>query len=213
MFRQLVVAAALLFALLPGTAHKAHAQETALVAGGCFWCVESDFRRVTGVLDVTVGFAGGTQENPSYDEVVRGRTEHLESALITFDPAQVSYEQILHMFMRSVDPLDAGGQFCDRGAHYTTAIFATDAQRATAEAALARASADLGEPVVTALRDEMPFWPAEEFHQNYAYSDAIVLTRFGPLTRRAAYARYRASCGRDARVREVWGDDAPFAQR
>ena len=192
---------------------KAAGQDTALVAGGCFWCVESDFRRVQGVLDVTVGFAGGTVENPSYDQVVRGGTGHLEVAEITFDPGRITYEQILHLFMRSIDPLDDGGQFCDRGAHYTSAIFAAPEQRAAAQAALDQASADLGQPVVTALRPLERFWPAEDFHQNYAYSDSIVLTRFGPLTKRAAYARYRQACGRDAWVLELWGDDAPFARR
>ena len=191
----------------------AAAQETALVAGGCFWCVESDFRRVQGVLDVTVGFAGGALENPTYSQVTRGGTGHLEAAQITFDPAQISYAQILHLFMRSIDPLDAGGQFCDRGAHYTTAIFATPGQQATAQAALDRASADLGQPVMTALQDTARFWPAEAYHQNYAQSDRVILTRFGPLTKRAAYARYRQACGRDARVLALWGDDAPFARR
>lgn len=213
MARQTLFAFFALVLLVPGLSDRAAAQETALVAGGCFWCVESDFRRVEGVLDVTVGFAGGNVENPRYEQVTRGGTGHVEATQIIFDPERISYEQILHLFMRSIDPLDAGGQFCDRGAHYSTAIFATDSQREAAEAALSRASADLGQPVVTVLRDAARFWPAEDFHQNYAYSDAIVLTRFGPLTKRAAYARYRQACGRDARVLELWGDDAPFARR
>ncbi len=199
--------------LIFGFSDRAAAQETALVAGGCFWCVESDFRRVQGVLDVTVGFAGGSLENPSYEQVVRGGTGHLEVTQITFDPARITYAQILHLFMRSIDPLDDGGQFCDRRAHYTSAIFAAPEQRATAQEALDRASADLGQPVVTPLRPLERFWPAEDFHQNYANSDSIVLTRFGPLTKRAAYSRYRNACGRDARVLELWGEDAPFARR
>ena len=184
--------------------------ETALVAGGCFWCVESDFRRVEGVTDVSVGFAGGRTENPDYNAVTRGGTGHLEVAQISFDAEAVSYAQILHLFMRSIDPLDAGGQFCDRGESYTTAIFATPEQRAEAEAAIARASDELGQPVVTPVREIAEFWPADEYHQGYAYSSELVLTRFGPLTRSAAYGRYREACGRDARVREVWGEDAPF---
>jgi len=184
--------------------------ETALVAGGCFWCVESDFRRVEGVTDVSVGFAGGRTENPDYNAVTRGGTGHLEVAQISFDAEAVSYAQILHLFMRSIDPLDAGGQFCDRGESYTTAIFATPEQRAEAEAAIARASAELGQPVVTPVREIAAFWPADEYHQGYAYSSELVLTRFGPLTRSTAYGRYREACGRDARVREVWGEDAPF---
>ncbi|MGY6409461.1 MAG: peptide-methionine (S)-S-oxide reductase MsrA [Alkalilacustris sp.] len=185
--------------------------ETAIVAGGCFWCVESDFSRVEGVVDITVGFTGGDVEAPTYDQVVRGGTGHLEAAEIVFDPAVISYDQILHLFFRSVDPLDDGGQFCDRGYHYTTAIFVTDeAQRASAEAAAAAASAELGHPVVTPVREAMPFWPAEAHHQGFHRSTEIMLTRFGPQTRANAYKLYRRSCGRDARVRALWGDDAPF---
>lgn len=194
---------------LPATAL---ASETALVAGGCFWCVESDFRRVLGVEDVRVGFSGGRVENPSYDDVVRGRTDHLEAALITFDPDQISYDQILHLFLRSIDPLDASGQFCDRGAHYTAAIFATPDQMPQARAAIDQAEADLGRDIVTALRDAGPFYEAEEFHQNYANSTERTLTRFGWVERRDAYKRYREACGRDRRVREVWGAAAAFAK-
>lgn len=208
MFKR-VLALALVLATAGGGA-SAQRIETALVAGGCFWCVESDFRRVEGVTDVTVGYAGGETENPTYNEVTRGGTGHLEVAQISFDADVVSYARILHLFMRSIDPLDAGGQFCDRGESYTTAIFATPEQRAEAEAAVAQASSELGQPVVTPVRDIARFWPAEEYHQGYAYSSALVLTRFGPLTRASAYGRYREACGRDARVREVWGDDAPF---
>lgn len=206
---QRILALVLLMGLSAGAA-SAQRLETALVAGGCFWCVESDFRRVDGVTDVTVGYAGGRTENPTYNDVTRGQTGHLEVAQITFDAAQISYAQILHLFMRSIDPLDAGGQFCDRGESYSTAIFATPEQHDEARAAVERASAALGEPVVTPVREIARFWPAEEYHQGYAYSSDLVLTRFGPLTRAAAYARYREACGRDARVREVWGEDAPF---
>ena len=185
--------------------------ETAIVAGGCFWCVESDFHRVEGVVDITVGFTGGEVEAPSYSQVVRGGTGHLEAARIEFDPAVISYDQILHLFFRSVDPLDDGGQFCDRGYHYTTAIFVTDAaQRTSAEAAAQAASEELGQPVVTPIRDAMPFWPAEEAHQGYHRSSDLILTRFGPQTKAQAYKLYRAACGRDDRVRELWGPDAPF---
>ena len=195
--------------MLPAMAQQT---QTALVAGGCFWCVESDFRRVKGVTDVKVGFAGGSTPNPTYDDVARGRTDHLEVAQITFDPAQISYDQILHLFLRSVDVTDAGGQFCDRGAHYTTAIFATPAQTAQAEAAIAEAETELGRSIVTPLRADVPFYPADDFHQNYANSTERTLTRFGWVERRDAYKRYRESCGRDARVRQVWGASAAFAQ-
>ena len=195
-------------ALLPAAAQNT---QTAVVAGGCFWCVESDFRRVQGVTDVRVGFSGGQTPNPEYDDVVRGRTSHLEAAKITFDANQISYDQILHLFLRSIDVLDDGGQFCDRGAHYTTAIFATPEQTASAEAAIAEAESDLGQSIVTPVREAMNFYEADDFHQNYAYSTERTLTRFGWIERRDAYARYRDGCGRDQRVRELWGDAAPFA--
>ena len=198
-------------ALVSAPPAAAQATERAIVAGGCFWCVESDFRRVNGVTDVRVGFTGGTESNPTYRQVTSGRTGHLEAAEITFDPAQISYDQILHLFMRSIDPLDAGGQFCDRGQHYTTAIFALDAaQAASAQAAVDAASEELGQPVVTPVREAMPFHEAEEHHQNYANRTDLVMTRFGPRQMRNAYKLYRDSCGRDARVRKLWGDDAPF---
>ena len=207
-FRLIAVLAATLALAAPAAAQRL---ETALVAGGCFWCVESDFTRVEGVTEITVGFAGGHVENPSYRQVVGGRTGHLEVAQITFDAEVISYPQLLHLFMRSIDPLDRGGQFCDRGEPYTTAIFANPEQQEAAQAALDQASADLGRQVVTTLREIATFYPAEEYHQGYPFSGELVLTRFGPLTRATAYKRYRESCGRDARVREVWGDAAPFA--
>lgn len=209
MLRFLTLSFALLFA--PVIPAAAQSTQTALVAGGCFWCVESDFRRVQGVTDVRVGFAGGTTPNPVYDDVARGRTDHLEVAEITFDPGQISYDQILHLFLRSIDVLDDGGQFCDRGAHYTTAIFATPAQTASAEAAIAAAEAELGQSIVTPVRDAATFYEADEFHQNYANSTERTFTRFGWIERRDAYKRYREGCGRDRRVRELWGASAAFA--
>ena len=200
-------ALALILTGLPATAQQT---ETALVAGGCFWCVESDFRRVQGVTDVRVGFAGGTTPDPTYDDVARGRTDHLEVALITYDTAQINYDQILHMFLRSVDVLDAGGQFCDRGAHYSTAIFATPDQMAQAQAAIDAAEEELGQSIVTPVREAAPFYEADDFHQNYANSEERTLTRFGWVERRAAYKGYREGCGRDRRVRELWGASAAF---
>lgn len=185
---------------------------TALVAGGCFWCVEADFERVPGVIEAVSGFAGGTVANPSYKQVTRGGTGHLEAVEITFDPEVISYDRILHLFLRSVDPLDAGGQFCDRGESYTTAIFALDdAQGRAAQAAIDEAEAALGQPIRTPVRAAATFYPAEAYHQDYYKSDALVLTRFGPQSKASAYKKYRAACNRDARVREIWGDAAPFA--
>jgi len=195
---------------------KAHAQDlrTAVVAGGCFWCVESDFERVPGVVEVVSGFAGGSVANPSYRQVVSGGTGHLEVVEITYNPGRISYAQILHMFLRSVDPTDAGGQFCDRGQSYTTAIFTSDAEeQRVARAALDQAQSDLGQRVVTPLRESAPFYPAEAYHQDYYQSDEVILTRFGPRRKSVAYELYRTSCGRDARVRELWGAAAPFASQ
>ena len=201
----------LLGAALRETA-DAQTYETAVVAGGCFWCVEADFERVRGVAEVVSGFTGGKVENPSYNEVTRGGTGHVEAVRITYDPELLSYAQLIHLFFRSVDPLDAGGQFCDRGAHYTTAIFVADEnEREIARAAKERASEELGAEVVTPIRDAMPFFEAEEYHQGYYRSDARILTRFGIITKADAYKRYREACGRDARVRELWGEAAPFA--
>ena len=206
-----LVSGALALATLGAPQGAAAQSETAIVAGGCFWCVESDFRRVDGVEDVVVGYIGGETENPTYREVVSGGTGHLEAAKITFDSGEIDYDQIMRLFFRSIDPLDAGGQFCDRGESYTTAIFVeTDAQRASAEAAKAEAEDVLGANVVTPIRDAGQFWMAEEEHQNYANSSAITMTRFGPRTRSSAYSLYRDSCGRDDRVAELWGEDAPF---
>ena len=193
---------------------KAQASERAMAifAGGCFWCIESDFEKLRGVGDVVSGFTGGRVENPSYRQVVRGGTGHYEAVQIPYDPDQVSYEQLLHAFFRSVDPTDPGGQFCDRGDAYRTAVFVSNpAERAAAEAAKARAEADLGQTIVTPILDAAPFYLAEAYHQDYYKQDEVILTRFGPRTKAEAYKRYRMACGRDARVRELWGDAAPFA--
>ena len=187
--------------------------KTLTVAGGCFWCVESDFETVPGVKEVVSGYTGGKTENPTYKEVVRGGTGHYEAVQIIFDPAQVSREKLLSMFMRSIDPTDAGGQFCDRGESYRTAIFiANEAERASAKAAISDAQSVLGTPVATPILDEETFYTAEDYHQDYYKSESLVLTRFGPLSKASAYKRYRKACGRDARVLELWGSEAPFAK-
>ncbi len=190
---------------------KAQTSATALLAGGCFWCIEADFEKVRGVSEVVSGFAGGSVANPSYRDVVRGGTGHLEVVEITYDPGVVSYAQILDLFLRSVDPTDAGGQFCDRGMSYSTAIFTSSAAEAeAARAAIAKAEAELRQKIVTPIRDDAPFYPAEDYHQDYYKSGDIILTRFGPRSKAAAYKLYRDACGRDDRVRALWGDDAPF---
>ena len=206
MLRPLALAAACLAA----TPALAQQTETITVAGGCFWCVEADFEKVDGVVEAVSGFAGGTVEDPTYKEVVRGGTGHYEVVEITYDPSVVSDRQLYDLFLRSVDPFDAGGQFCDRGDSYRTAIFATEEQRPAAEAAVAAAEEELGREIVTPILGDAPFYEAEDYHQDYYKSGDIILTRFGPSSKETAYGRYRDACARDERVAEIWGSDAPF---
>jgi peptide-methionine (S)-S-oxide reductase len=172
--------------------------------------VESDFERVNGVIEVVSGFAGGTVANPSYRQVVGGGTGHLEVVEITYDADRLSYAQLMHMFLRSVDPTDAGGQFCDRGQSYTTAIFVgTGGTRHRRGRNCPGRGHDR-----RGCRDADPqcgaVLPAEEYHQDYYRSEDLILTRFGPRRKSVAYDLYRTACGRDARVAEIWGAEAPF---
>lgn len=191
---------------------KASNLEILTVAGGCFWCVEADFERVKGVKEVVSGYTGGTVENPTYKEVTRGGTGHYEAVQIKFDPSVVSSQSLLSMFFRSIDPTDAGGQFCDRGESYRSAIFPASIEQAeAAEVAKAEAQSALGATVVTPILKAAPFYPAEAYHQDYYKGDKLVLTRFGPKRQSSAYKAYRDACGRDERVKELWGNAAPFA--
>jgi len=187
------------------------AQETAILAGGCFWCVESDFEAVKGVSDVVTGYIGGSAETATYKRISKGGTGHYEAAKITFDSSVISYEQILDIFWRSVDATDAGGQFCDRGPSYRTAIFPlTNTQRAAAEKSKAAldASGRLPKPIVTEIQNAGSFYLAEEYHQDYYKKTDLVITRFGPISKAKAYKKYRNACGRDQRVKQLWGKDA-----
>jgi peptide-methionine (S)-S-oxide reductase len=171
--------------------------QTALFAGGCFWSAERDVEAIPGVVRAVSGFAGGTVRNPSYMQVVRGGTGHLEAVQVTFDPARISYGQLVRRFLRTIDPTDGGGQFCDQGASYRTAIFALNpAQQREAQAAVAEANRALRGRLVTPVRAAAPFYAAEAYHQDYARRNA------------AAYNRYRIGCGKDARLRQVWGAQA-----
>ena len=167
--------------------------EQALLTGGCFWCMEADFREVNGVLEVVSGYTGGTGANPTYDDYVR--KGHIEAVQITFDPAVLPYAELLNIFWQKVDPLDPGGQFCDRGHAYSTAIFyTTETQKKTAEASKSalEQSGLLGQPVATTIRQSGIFHPAEEYHQNYSEKNPI------------RYKFYRYKCGRDQRLEELW---------
>ncbi len=191
----------------------AAATDTLVVAGGCFWCVEADFEKVKGVREVVSGYTGGTVKNPTYKQVVRGGTGHYEAVEIRYDPAQVTPAELYHLFFRSVDPTDAGGQFCDRGESYRTAIFVSDpAKKAAAEAAKAEAEKALGRKIVTPILPRATFYEAEAYHQDYYKSDErLPITSVGlAVPKKVAYQRYRKGCGRDARVRALWGNAAPF---
>lgn len=192
---------------------RAAGTETLTVAGGCFWCVEADFEKVRGVKEAVSGFAGGKTANPTYKQVSAGGTGHYEAVQITFDPGVISRDTVLALFFRSIDPTDAGGQFCDRGPSYRSAIFANGAaQKAAAEKARSEAQAALGVKVVTPILSATRFYPADAYHQDYyKSSDRLALSSVGiGVKKSVAYKRYRAGCGRDARVRQLWGSDAPF---
>ncbi len=185
--------------------------DTAILAGGCFWCIESDFESLDGVSEVVSGFTGGSAEDAVYKQVARGRTEHREAVEITYDPKKISYQEIIHKFLRSVDVTDAGGQFCDRGFQYSTAIYAATNQEAKiAQSEIARASRELGQNIVTPIVAASAFYEAPEYHQDYYKSSDKVITRFGRIEKQDAYKRYRNACGRDQRVQALWGDKAAF---
>ena len=168
---------------------------TAIFAGGCFWCVEADFDKLDGVTSTVSGYTGGRTEDPTYEDVTYGDTGHYEAVRITYDPNVVDYATLVEHFFRTVDPTDPGGQFCDRGDSYRTAVFALNAaQRRAAQAAKAEADEILEQDVVTPILDAQPFYEAEGYHQNY-YEKKPVRYRF-----------YRWNCGRDARIEELWGE-------
>ena len=164
---------------------------TMVVAGGCFWCVESDFEKLPAVGDVLSGYAGGDSQNPTY----RSHADHLEVAQIPYDSSQVTYRELADYLLRHIDPLDAGGQFCDRGHSYTTALFySTPDEKADAEAAIAQAASILKQPIATKVIELEQFWIAEDYHQDYYKKNPI------------RYKYYRNGCGRDKRVAQVWGE-------
>ena len=167
---------------------------TAIFAMGCFWCAEADMQKVPGVIKVVSGYTGGGKATATYEQVSKKETGHYEAILVTYDPAKVSYAKLLTAFWKNVDPYDAKGQFCDKGNSYRSAIFPANAT----ETAAANASKDflekeLGKPIATKILPRQPFYPAEEYHQDYAKKNPI------------RYDYYRSSCGRDARLKALWG--------
>ncbi|MCI5113098.1 MAG: peptide-methionine (S)-S-oxide reductase MsrA [Marivita sp.] len=196
---------------LQSTDARAGETREIIVAGGCFWCVEADFERVRGVKEAVSGYTGGMVADPSYKQVTSGNTGHYEAVRIIYDSGVIDHSRLYNLFFRSIDPTDADGQFCDRGQSYATAIFVSNsAQRAAAEKAKAEAQAALGRKIVTPILDAKAFYEAEAYHQDYYKGTKRVLTRFGAIPQNEAYKRYRKGCGRDARIKELWGSDAPF---
>jgi peptide-methionine (S)-S-oxide reductase len=173
------------------------ATATATFAGGCFWCMEGPFDDLEGVIATTSGYTGGTKANPTYAEVSGGGTGHVEAVEVLYDPTQVSYDKLLEVFWRNVDPVDDRGQFCDKGSQYRAKIFVHDAdQKALADASKQSLSATptfKATPMVTAIEPAQPFYPAEDYHQDYYLKHPL------------RYKYYRTACGRDRRLEEVWG--------
>ena len=194
----------LIVVLILSAASLAHAQgeperATATFAGGCFWCEETAFEGLDGVLSVTSGYTGGQKLNPSYEEVSSGSTGHAESVQVLYDPRKISYARLLDVFWHNVDPLEAGGQFCDRGTQYRSAIFYADAeQRRLAEASkkVLEKEPRFAGKIATQLVPATKFYPAEEYHQDFYKKNP------------ARYQEYRQGCRRDARLKQLWGEPA-----
>lgn len=168
--------------------------QTAIFAGGCFWCTESDMEHIPGVVSAVSGYTGGTARNPTYEQVGGETTGHVEAVRVTFDSSKISYRQLVDRFWRTIDVTDDGGQFCDRGPNYRTAVFATPAQRPVAEASRAAAARALRTGrLITPVRPATAFWPAEDYHQDFYKKNPL------------RYRVYRQGCGRDARLKAVWG--------
>ncbi len=182
----------------PAKAKPANAA-VAIFAGGCFWCMEGPFDVLDGVVSTTSGYTAGTKKDPTYQEVSSGRTGHTEAVQIVYDPAKVSYEKLLEVFWHNIDPTVKNRQFCDSGSHYRSGIFyLNDAQKKAAEASKVTLdkSKPFKDPIVTEITMATTFYPAEEYHQDYYVKNPV------------RYRFYRQGCGRDARLKELWGDKA-----
>jgi peptide-methionine (S)-S-oxide reductase len=191
-------------ALLLGTAACSSASQSqppggqraaAVFAGGCFWCTEADFDKMPGVISTVAGYTGGRVANPTYKQVSAGGTGHIEAVRVVYDPRRVSYAELVRRFLPTIDVTDGGGQFCDRGESYRPALFvSTPDQRRITQASLKVAGQRVKKPIAVAVLPAARFWPAEEYHQDYYKRNPI------------RYKFYRFNCGRDARLKQVWGD-------
>jgi len=189
MRRPILLLTLLLSTLHPALAHSA----TAVFAGGCFWCMESAYEEAAGVTGVVSGFTGGTMKNPTYSGDHRG---HFEAVAVTYDPTVVSYQELLDLFWRNIDPFDDHGQFCDKGPSYRSAIFAgSPTERELAELSRTAVAARFSDrKVYTEIRDASEFWPVEEYHQDYYLKNPV------------RYRYYRWNCGRSQRLNAIWGE-------
>ena len=194
-----LLAIAAIFLILVGAAQAAQSRggtATATFAGGCFWCMEPPYDELDGVIATISGYIGGTKKNPTYEEVSAGTTGHTEAVQITYEPKKISYEKLLEVFWRNIDPLTANAQFCDQGSQYRSGIFYHDeSQKKLAEASKKRIQRRFKQPVVTEIVRAAEFYPAEDYHQDYYKKNPI------------RYKIYRYGCGRDQRLEELWGDE------
>jgi peptide-methionine (S)-S-oxide reductase len=175
----------------------AEGRAEAVFAGGCFWCMEGPFDKVPGVLETWSGYTGGPEDGATYKQVSMGKTGHYEALRVVYDPTRVDFETLLQVFWHNIDPTQANGQFCDRGKHYRSAIFTSDsAELASAKTSRAQAAETLKKEVVTEILPAAPFWLAEEYHQDFYKKNP------------SRYQSYRTGCGRDRRLKELWGEAA-----
>jgi peptide-methionine (S)-S-oxide reductase len=174
---------------------KENKQETAIFAGGCFWCMEKPFDHLDGVISTLSGYTGGHVIDPTYEQVSVGGTGHFEAMQVIYDPTKIDYKTLLDTFWLNIDPLDNNGQFCDKGEQYKSAIFyQNDEEKAIAEKSLEEIAKKLGAKIATTIVKASKFYPAEEYHQDYYQKNPI------------RYYFYRGRCGRDERLQELWGD-------
>lgn len=169
--------------------------ELATFAGGCFWCMEPEFKNIDGVSKVVSGYTGGHVKNPTYQQVSSGGTGHIEAIQITFDPTKISYAKLLDIFWKNIDPLDEYGQFCDKGEQYRAGVFThSDEQKKLAEASKLKVAEMFAQPIATSIKPAAVFYAAEDYHQDYYIKNKV------------RYKMYRAGCGRDAVLEHRWGD-------
>lgn len=189
-------------ALATETASTAASSAKAVFAGGCFWCMEPPYDKLDGVIATTSGYAGGRIANPTYEQVSAGGTGHIEVIQVEYDPRKISYAQLLEVYWRNVDPFAVNRQFCDQGAHYRSAVFVANAEeRAAVESSKAALEQRFGKPILTEILAAATFYPAEEYHQDYYLKNPL------------RYKYYRWSCGRDQRLRDIWGEEVPEPKR